>query len=249
MYDFEWHKSHGVQTSSSAKIVVEELRKALPVDSVLDIGCGDGRWLDAFKRPGASVVQGVDGPWTDQSRLLIAPHEFRVHNLEEPLELERTFDLAMSTEVAEHVEPQFADQFVKNAALHADVVLFGAAIPYQGGFRHVNEAWPSYWARKFKKEGFQPFDLFRARLWDLDDVSFWYKQNMLLYVRSLRRDLVERFERHIAENRIAQMPLDVAHPELYEALASYKQIAFRPLIRELPGGIARKAVAIIGGKT
>ena len=173
MYDFEWHKSHGLQTSSSAKIIVDELCKVLPIASVLDIGCGDGRWLSAFKERGASVVLGVDGPWTDQSRLMIGADEFRVQNLDAPLELDRTFDLVMSTEVAEHVERRFADQFVRNATRHADVVLFGAAIPFQGGFRHVNEAWPSYWAGNFRSEGFEPFDLFRAKLWEQDDVSFW----------------------------------------------------------------------------
>lgn len=249
MYDFEWHKSHGAETSSSADLIVCDLLSCLEVASVLDIGCGDGRWLRAFKDRGVRSVVGVDGPWTDQARLLIGPDEFQVQNLEEPLELDRKFDLVISTEVAEHVGAEFADQFVQNAANHSDLVLFGAAIPYQGGFRHVNEAWPSYWAEKFARAGYASFDLFRARLWDHPEVSFWYKQNMILYVRSERREIIRAIENHVASNNIVQLPLNIVHPEIYSRLASYKQIAFRPLLRELPNGFARKAAAIIGRKS
>jgi hypothetical protein len=33
------------------------------------------------------------------------------------------------------------------------VVLFSAAIPYQGGTHHVNEQWPEYWAGNFEAKG------------------------------------------------------------------------------------------------
>src|SRR3954462_493572 len=114
MYKFDWHKSHGDKTSSSAAIIVELLSRVCNIDSVLDIGCGDGRWLRSFQDRGASLVRGVDGPWTDQNRLLIEKGDFTQHNLEKPLELAQKFDLAMSMEVAEHVHREFADQFVAN---------------------------------------------------------------------------------------------------------------------------------------
>lgn len=250
MYDFEWHKLHGAGTTSSAVAVVDEVLRFLTVSSVLDIGCGDGRWLAAFKARGVENVLGVDGPWTDRSRLLIDDaHEFRVHRLEEPLELDRRFDLVMSTEVAEHISSRHADQFVRNATAHADVVLFGAAIPYQGGFRHVNEAWPSSWAEKFDRVGFTAFDVLRSPLWNREDVLFWYKQNLILYVRSDRKDMKSDVAEHITTHNIQQLPLDVVHPEHYANLASYKQIAFKPLMRELPGGLAKKAVAMLARKT
>src|ERR1700722_16775191 len=109
MYDFDWHKSHGDKTSSSAAAVVGILSKSFQISSVLDIGCGDGRWLSAFKDNGARVARGVDGPWTDQSRLLIDQSDFTVHNLEKPLSMDCHFDLAMSLEVAEHVAEEFSD--------------------------------------------------------------------------------------------------------------------------------------------
>jgi SAM-dependent methyltransferase len=248
MYDFDWHKSHGDKTSSSAAVIADILSKSFRINSVLDVGCGDGRWLRAFIDRGASVARGVDGPWTDQSRLLIEQSEFSVHNLEKPLSLGCQFDLAMSMEVAEHVAEEFSDQFVKNITAHADLVLFGAAIPYQGGFRHVNEQWPSYWANKFASLGFKCFDLIRSPIWARDDVYFWYKQNCLVYVRESRADLLAQAEACIVEHGAAQMPIDVAHPELYSNLASYRQIAFKPLLRQLPMKVAQKAYAVVSGK-
>lgn len=249
MYDFNWHKSHGDKTSSSAAAVVGILSKSFQISSVLDIGCGDGRWLSAFKDNGARVTRGVDGPWTDQSRLLIDQSDFTLHNLEKPLSMDCQFDLAMSLEVAEHVAEEFADQFVKNMTTHADLVLFGAAVPYQGGFRHVNEQWPSYWAEKFARNGFRCFDLVRSLIWTRDDVFFWYKQNCLVYIRESREDLIYKAEASIIERETVPLPMDIAHPELYSNLASYRQIAFRPLLRELPKQVARKARALISGKT
>jgi SAM-dependent methyltransferase len=249
MYDFDWHKSHGDKTSSSAAAVIGILSKSFQINSVLDVGCGDGRWLRAFKDGGASVTRGVDGPWTDQSRLLIDQSDFTVHNLEKPFAMGCRFDLAMSLEVAEHVAGQFADQFVKNITAHADLVLFGAAIPYQGGFRHINEQWPSYWAEKFANQGFRCFDLVRSLIWTRDDVFFWYKQNCLVYIRESREDLISQAEASIVERGTAQLPMDIAHPDLYSSLASYRQIAFRPLLRQLPTKVAQKAYAVISGKT
>jgi SAM-dependent methyltransferase len=245
MYKFVWHKSHGDKTSSSAAVIVGLLGETFEISSVLDIGCGDGRWLRSFQDRGASRIRGVDGPWTDRDRLLIGKQDFTVHNLEKPLDLAQKFDLAMSLEVAEHVHREFSDQFVGNLTRHADLVLFGAAIPYQGGFRHVNEQWPSYWAEKFAAAGFRCFDLVRPLTWDRDEVFFWYKQNCLIYIRQSRADLIERIEAAIGKLGAAPLPMDIIHPELYQSLASYRQIAFRPLLRELPVQMVRKARAIL----
>ena len=56
MYDFNWHGAHGAKTSASARIVVSQLLRMLNISSVLDVGCGDGRWLQAFKDAGVASV-------------------------------------------------------------------------------------------------------------------------------------------------------------------------------------------------
>jgi SAM-dependent methyltransferase len=245
MYDFEWHKDHGDNTTTSAELIIGYLASFLDFSSVLDVGCGDGRWLSVCRAKGARVVVGVDGPWTDLTRLLIPEQSLTIQELSEPFDLGCRFGLAISLEVAEHVGEQFSNVFVDNLVRHSDIILFGAAIPFQGGFRHVNEQWQSYWWDLFNARGFGGYDVIRNQIWQNKDVHFWYKQNIILYLRKSNTDAVDRVSRYIRDKNIQQLPLDIVHPERYEASASYRQIAFRPLIKELPRQTARKLAGIV----
>jgi 2-polyprenyl-3-methyl-5-hydroxy-6-metoxy-1,4-benzoquinol methylase len=60
-------------------------------------------------------------------------------SLDSPLDLGRAFDLVISLEVAEHLPESAADAFIDSLVRHGDVILFSAAIPFQGGHRHINE--------------------------------------------------------------------------------------------------------------
>jgi SAM-dependent methyltransferase len=245
MYDFEWHKTHGDQTIASANVVVPLLKSIVEVSSVLDVGCGDGRWLACFQSYGVSSICGVDGAWTDQSRLLIPQKDFKVQDLSKPFDLGQRFEVAICLEVAEHVASDCSMQFIENLTKHSDIVLFGAAIPFQGGFRHINERWQSYWVSLFDSQGYKCFDPFRSQIWQREEVLVWYRQNMLLYVRRERQDLVARIKSYLDLNHIPEMPIDVVHPARYEAIASYSQIAFKPLMRKLPKLAAKKLADVI----
>ena len=131
---------------------------------------------------GVTDVIGIDGGHVDQALLLIPEPQFRSHDLESDIDLGRTFDLAMSLEVAEHLAPERADGFVALLTRLASVVLFSAAVPGQGGEHHVNEQWQDYWAGSFASRGYQLIDALRHKLWTVADVEPWYAQNMLLFV-------------------------------------------------------------------
>jgi SAM-dependent methyltransferase len=246
-YDFSWHANHGALTDSSAETILRMLMDAFAPQSVLDVGCGDGRWLRQCEALGATTTAGVDGPWTDVSALLIPRDRFVVQNLEERFSLGRKFDLAISLEVAEHVAPKASEGFIANLVAHSDCVLFGAAIPYQGGFRHINERWQSDWAQSFARHRYRVFDLFRNLIWSSAAVHFWYKQNMLIYINEDRTDLLAAAERYLRDKAVHQLPLDVVHPDKYQAIASYDQIAFKPLLRKLPRKVLEKAHSVIAG--
>jgi SAM-dependent methyltransferase len=249
MYDFEWHKLHGNQTSASAYAVVSLLKLILEVRTVLDVGCGDGSWLACFKSSGVPFVHGVDGEWTDQERLLINKEEFTQQDLSKSFDLGKRFDIAISLEVAEHIAPECSAQFVKNLTKHSDLVLFGAAIPYQGGFRHINERWQSDWVELFEVLDYQCFDPLRSQIWQRSDVSVWYRQNMLMYVKRERHDLISLVKKYLSANGVNEMPINIVHPERYESIASYSQIAFKPLMRKLPKAFLAKCLSVISGKS
>ncbi len=89
--------------------------------------------------------------------------------------------MVQSLEVAEHLPPTTAETFVKCLCSHADVVLFSAAQPGQGGERHVNERKPSYWAGLFAANGFNAYDSIRPLLAENKVVAPWYRFNTLLF--------------------------------------------------------------------
>lgn len=203
---YEW------TAQAAGRILDLVLPRIPPVRSALDVGCGVGAWLSVLQERGVEDVAGIDGAWVDEKLLKIPADKFRRADLSAPLHLERKFDLAISLEVAEHLPPERADGFVAELAGAADFVLFSAAIPFQGGYGHVNEQWQSYWAERFARRGFAVRDWIRSRLWTDRKISGWYRQNLLLYV---------------AENRLSELqlpadgsvdltcPLDLVHPDEY----------------------------------
>lgn len=149
---------------------------------VVDFGCGLGTWLKVFKDHGASEVLGIDGKWVNRELLhkYITEQEFREADMEKPVKLDKTYDLVVSLEVAEHLSEQSADIFVQFLVDAGKIILFSAAIPGQGGWNHVNEQWPDYWQKKFSMHGYIYHDLIRGHVWGNPAVGACYQQNMFI---------------------------------------------------------------------
>jgi len=188
IYDKNFYEDRS-DSVRSAKKIVPYLLEITNAKSVVDIGCGNGAFLSIFEKNGIEDYLGVDGKWVDEKYLRIPSAKFLSADFERPFEMDKVFDLAISLEVAEHISKEKAEDFIKSIVKLAPFVLFSAAIPYQGGTYHVNEQWPEYWADLFAKQGYIPIDCLREKYWNDDDVSYWYSQNMILYVK---KDLLSK---------------------------------------------------------
>jgi SAM-dependent methyltransferase len=162
-------------------IIVPILYSILRPTSVLDVGCGIGNFLKAFKELGVDQVLGIDGPWVDRTILHknIQPEEFLEQDLDKVIRTNKRFDLVLCLEVAEHLSPERAESLIGELVKAGRTIVFSAAIPGQGGTNHINEQWPEYWAGEFRKHRYQIHDVFKSILWD-KEIHWWYKQNMLL---------------------------------------------------------------------
>jgi SAM-dependent methyltransferase len=167
----------------SAREIIPLVLQLIHPRSVIDVGCGQGAWLAVFRELGIEDIQGVDGDYVSREKLAIPSGFFTAHDLTRPFRLERSFDLVVSIEVAEHLPAQCAGDFVSTLTQLGPVVLFSAAVPYQGGQQHVNEQWPAYWAERFAQRGYVPVDCLRRRIWMNPRVEWWYAQNAFLYAR------------------------------------------------------------------
>jgi len=176
-----------VDTSDSHESLVSLVIDIVKPKTVVDIGCSVGAALLHFKAQGVLEVLGVDGYWLDEGQLLIDRDEFMRHDFNTgALILAKKYDLAISTEVAEHVYDANADDFITSLVNASDVILFSAAIPGQHGTNHVNEQWPQYWIDKFMRHDYIVSDCIRELLWDDESVSHHYRQNTFLFYKKTR---------------------------------------------------------------
>ncbi|WP_055448728.1 class I SAM-dependent methyltransferase [Lacinutrix mariniflava] len=198
-----------IHNMTAPKIIVDLCLKLIKPTSVVDFGCGIGTFLKAFKEKGITDVLGMDGSWVNREMLqnFLSEKEFKEANLEEPILLDKKYDLAISLEVAEHLKESAAETFIENLVNSSDMILFSAAIPHQGGQNHINEQWFDYWLAKFHKQGFEVLDVFRAELWNKPQVNWWYKQNIFLLVKKEKIGLLELKSANSIQNCI--------HPEHY----------------------------------
>jgi SAM-dependent methyltransferase len=206
-----------------AELIVPWLVSVFRPRRVVDVGCGVGTWASVFIREGVQDTFGIDGDYVDRNQLLIPAEHFITMNLSHvdacSIEL-REFDFAMSVEVAEHLPPTQAKTFVKFLTALAPVVLFGAAIPGQGGVNHINEQWQSYWKELFEVEKYVAHDIVRPRLW-VKPVPWWYKQNSIIFIR----------DDHPLSHCVFESPklFDVVHPDNF----SRKMERLHDLIRRV----------------
>jgi len=215
IYDHAFYQSHKEGASRSAEVVAEFLCGFYKPKSVIDLGCGTGVWLRAFVARGIEDVLGVDGPHVPLADLEIDSSHFQSHDFRSPFAIDRGFDLAISTEVAEHLPESSARLFVASLARLAPVVLFSAAIPGQPGDGHVNCKWPGYWAELFNSVGFEAFDCIREPLWDDERIAWWYRQNLVLYTSEPR----------IVSGSSPGVPPRLVHPGNYAwVLDRYEQL-------------------------
>jgi SAM-dependent methyltransferase len=198
-------------TQRSAKIVVPILVQLVEPRIVIDVGCGSGDWLRSFEHCGVTELTGVDGEWATPTEP--APFHFVSANLSERFSMPHSFDLAISLEVAEHLPASAALGFVDSLTSLAPIVLFSAAIPYQGGSEHLNEQWPEYWADLFADHDFVPVDCIRPQIWNVEEVDWWYVQNAILYVERAHLETHPALAR--AAERTDRTRLSVVHPRAY----------------------------------
>jgi SAM-dependent methyltransferase len=193
----------------SAQAVVPLLMEIFEPRSVVDVGCGLGTWLGVFRQYDVNDIVGVDGEYVDRDALDIPSSDFVPLDLTQPLRFARTFDLAISLEVAEHLPAGAAAGFIKSLTELAPAIVFSAAIPEQDGTNHVNTQWPDYWRDLFGIHGFDVVDCLRPQIWENDDIGFWYRQNMLVFARP---EVVDRSPTLRAERALLR-PLSVVHPK------------------------------------
>lgn len=197
----------------SAKEVIHLILELLQPKQVIDIGCNTGTWLSVFKECGVEDIWGIDGDWIDKKKLQIPEDRFLSFDLTKPFRVDRQFDLVVSLEVAEHLPSECAKTFIDSLVKLGPVILFSAAIPFQGGTHHINEQWPDYWVKHFQEKEYVVIDCIRKKIWQNANVLWWYAQNILMFVRQDYLESHPLLKREFENTVISS--LSIVHPKQY----------------------------------
>jgi hypothetical protein len=233
LYDRTFYEAQKAGSLRSARRVFPLLLELLanyPIRSVCDFGCGVGTWLHAATETGIADVRGFDGDYVPRDQLEISAQYFRSIDLSSRQSGLGEFDLALSLEVGEHIDPSASEIFTDNLARLAPVILFSACPPTPAhGTGHINERTQSFWAEQFYRKGFVATTALRDAIWGQLDIEWFYRQNVVLYLRpeiAARCRLTVLLEQHIHL-------LDVRHPE-FAAMVNAESVnvhSSRQLIR------------------
>ncbi len=195
----------------AAKEILKILYEFYKPVSVIDIGCGRGSWLAVAESLGSIYLKGIDGPWISKNDLISKNIDFTPMDLEQPIETKEKYDLCLSIEVAEHLHKKYATRFVKTLCNVSDIVIFSAAIKFQEGPNHINQQWQSYWVDLFGTNDFQCYDVFRNKIWNNDNIDWWFRQNVFLYINNSSSSIDIEYLKSFIK------PIyDIVHPKNYE---------------------------------
>ena len=154
--------------------------------SAVDIGCGTGLILARLAEKGCRVL-GVEGSVSAIKMSPIKEHLQR-WNLQRPLPPLGRFDIAICTEVAEHLPPNAAPVLVSGLTQLSDTIVFTAARPGQGGRHHLNEQPQPYWEALFVEARFsrspQDEQYLRDATADISRAAFRDKPNLMIFLEA-----------------------------------------------------------------
>jgi SAM-dependent methyltransferase len=145
--------------AASGEVIADWVVKNLNPARVIDVGCGAGVLLQELQKRHVAVL-GVDVSEAAGAMAKAKGVPFKHFDLTaetEPLP-GGPYDLAISCEVAEHLEPAFAKPFVRKMTQAAPCVYLTAAEPKPDGdvgLHHFNEQPNEYWIDLMRQEGFE----------------------------------------------------------------------------------------------
>lgn len=173
---------------------LDHVHTMAPKDTV-DLGCATGDLVQGFLDLGLEAW-GVEGGRGAEKFLACPSYRVNFCDLREPLPagvLPDKLSFLTCFEVAEHLEPEFADQFVETLTGLSDHLITSACPPHptkKPTKYHYNEAPPEYWDEKFEARGFVrdgKVEKFLLGVWypwrkKYGIAAYW--QNLLCYRRS-----------------------------------------------------------------
>jgi Methyltransferase domain len=132
--------------------IAERIAQDIQPASVLDAGCAIGLLVESLRQRGVEAW-GIDiSEYAIQNVSAEMRPYCRVASVAEALD--RSYDLIVSIEVLEHMQPQEAQAAIANFCQHSDDILFSSTPFDYKEASHFNVQPPEAWAELFARHGF-----------------------------------------------------------------------------------------------
>lgn len=189
--------------SSLGTFVVQKLKDSF---TVLDMGCGHGLLVEAWRNLGVSQSYCVEGS-ESASSMWPSEHKDEYYQILDLTKFDDSAgkipktDVVTSFEVAEHLPEESAMDFVRLLVLrNPGLVFFGAATVFQDrGMNpsHLNENTFTYWIEKFRQEDYIVDFASTAYLRHMMMrnpgyvTAWWYPKNIFVFIPTSRQQEVD----------------------------------------------------------
>jgi hypothetical protein len=147
---FKWRDK---KLSWRVPIIVSAIVEELNPVSVVDAGAAIGNIVREFNVRGVDAL-GIEGSKRAVPHLVCERGHMLFEDFRKPITLNAEYDLCTCFEVAEHIEEEYADQFIENLCSFSKRIL--VSICNEGaGTHHVNLKPMHYWDGKFENAGYR----------------------------------------------------------------------------------------------
>lgn len=185
VYTADWLRRVEAMERDSAVTMAHTIAHELCPTSVLDLGAGPCAHANALATYGCEVLA-VDGS-VHAARFASSTVRFMVADLRRPLDLQRTFDVVLCLEVAEHISEEAEDILCETLVRHTGRWLIATAAPSgQYGRHHVNPKPLTFWIEKLSALGLRHEREMAIRwqgVWRSRNVLSYFVDNLMIFRR------------------------------------------------------------------
>jgi cyclopropane fatty-acyl-phospholipid synthase-like methyltransferase len=157
------------------------IKEHIKPQKIIDVGCGSGTYVRAFRENGLSCVGYDNSPQLTDNKDVITLDLFQINE---------SSDLVVCLEVAEHLDPLLSSYVVEKLLSLVEpggTIIWSAAIEGQGGEGHINCRPKEFWESKF----LQHREVYRNSIVETSLRHFlssrprmgWFMQNFMVFTK------------------------------------------------------------------